>query len=136
MRRQRYVVGLAMYDHKVLLIRKCRPLWQAGGLNGVGGKVKKYEDYYSAMIRECNEEAGLVITNWQYLGLLTDNTDYIVKFYKADVPNLEMARTLTDETVSIFDLSTLNYGWLIPPTDVFLRLSLNNVFEPIELIME
>jgi ADP-ribose pyrophosphatase YjhB (NUDIX family) len=43
----------------VYLIRKKRPNWQLGYLNGVGGKVEKGESCETAMIREIYEEAGV-----------------------------------------------------------------------------
>jgi len=125
-----------MYEGKVLLIHKCRPTWQAGGLNGIGGKVNKHENFYDAMVRECSEEAGITVTHWIYLGLVTDNKHYIVKFYSSQVPHLDMARTMTDEKISIFDIASFDYSLVIPPADIFIRLALNNIFSPIELIME
>ncbi|MBV5347943.1 NUDIX domain-containing protein, partial [bacterium] len=125
-----------MKHDNVLLIRKNRPSWQAGRLNGLGGKVKKYENFYDSMVRECSEECGLVVTHWAYLGLVTDNSEYIVKFYRSEIPNLEMAHTTTDEPIEIHNVHSLDYDLLVSPTDVFLRLSLNFAFSPIELIME
>lgn len=133
---QQYVVGFCMYKNKVLLIRKCRPSWQAGGLNGIGGKVNDYENFHDAMVRECNEEAGITVTSWRYLGLSTDNFSYIVKFYTAQVNNLDLACSMTDEQVSLFDIDSLDYKSIIPPADIFIRLALTNVLNPIELIME
>ena len=42
----------------VYLLRKDRPKWQAGLLNGVGGKVEPHETFLSCMEREAREEAG------------------------------------------------------------------------------
>lgn len=52
------VVGFA-FDDKLLnvaLIKKKKPEWQKGYLNGVGGKVKDGEGYHEAMTREFEEE--------------------------------------------------------------------------------
>lgn len=55
----RYVLGFAMDRDYVLLLRKARPAWQAGLLNGVGGKVEAYDTSISdAMSREFAEETG------------------------------------------------------------------------------
>lgn len=52
-----YVCGFAFTeDGRVLLIRKARPDWQAGLLNGIGGKVEKGETPTGAMMREFEEE--------------------------------------------------------------------------------
>ena len=43
----------------VLLLRKSKPAWQAGKLNGVGGKVEIGETASHAMVREFFEETGI-----------------------------------------------------------------------------
>src|SRR5690349_16479461 len=66
---QEYVCGF-MFDRdmaRLVLIRKSKPQWQAGKLNGVGGKVELigmhglsqcYETPQRAMAREFKEETG------------------------------------------------------------------------------
>lgn len=44
---------------KVALIRKVKPEWQKGKLNGVGGKVEDAESFRQAMKREFFEETGV-----------------------------------------------------------------------------
>lgn len=56
----KYVLGFAFYQDQVLLIRKTRPKWQAGLLNGIGGKVESFdENNQVAMRREFVEETGI-----------------------------------------------------------------------------
>ena len=58
-----YVVGF-VFNRKmreVLLIHKLKPEWQAGRLNGIGGKVEPNEDYSTAMVREFEEETGMFV---------------------------------------------------------------------------
>lgn len=50
---------------RVWLIRKKRPEWQAGLLNGIGGKIEPGETAHAAMVREFEEEAGLRIERWE-----------------------------------------------------------------------
>jgi 8-oxo-dGTP diphosphatase len=55
---RRYVLGF-VFDleyRDVLLIQKARPAWQAGRLNGLGGKMEEGETSYQAMERELAEE--------------------------------------------------------------------------------
>jgi 8-oxo-dGTP diphosphatase len=59
----RYALGFcfdAAAEH-VLLIRKNRPAWMTGLLNGIGGKVEPGETFAAAMEREMCEEAGVGI---------------------------------------------------------------------------
>lgn len=51
----------------VVLIRKKKPSWQAGMLNGVGGKVENGESFRQGMVREFEEETGVktVESDWK-----------------------------------------------------------------------
>lgn len=65
-----YCLGF-MFDfalQNVVLIRKKRPVWQEGLLNGVGGKLEQGESPIQAMVREFREETGIVTTesDWMY----------------------------------------------------------------------
>lgn len=71
---QEYVVGFLLSEPygNLLLVRKTKPVWQAGKLNGIGGKIdmlppsavigsgqyEALEDPRDAMEREWNEETG------------------------------------------------------------------------------
>jgi 8-oxo-dGTP pyrophosphatase MutT (NUDIX family) len=68
-----YVTGFAFGcdGNGVLLIRKQKPAWQAGKLNGVGGKVEEFDWCLAeAMRREFQEETGIetTIEQWSYFG--------------------------------------------------------------------
>lgn len=58
---QEYVCGFCFDEplQRVVLIEKAQPAWQAGRLNGVGGKVEPGETAADAMAREFKEEAGV-----------------------------------------------------------------------------
>lgn len=130
---RRYVVGFLFNEDlsEVLLIRKNKPEWQAGRLNGIGGKVEPGETNHEAMQREANEEAGLN-TNLQW-------TDVAVLHFDADAdPTVEhcllhvfaardnddedfhMAKTMTEERIervltSYLPSSVLpNLHWMVP----------------------
>jgi len=51
-----YVCGFVFFRNYVALIRKARPAWQAGRLNGIGGHIEVGETAPVAMARECCEE--------------------------------------------------------------------------------
>lgn len=61
-----YVVGFMFSTslNQVALIRKQKPAWQAGLLNGIGGKVEKDENCFDTMVREFKEETGREHKDW------------------------------------------------------------------------
>ena len=64
-----YVLGFAFTPSKkaVLLIKKARPKWQAGKLNGIGGKVEEADfDLAATMVREFQEETCIETTRQQW----------------------------------------------------------------------
>jgi len=131
-----YVIGI-IYDtekSQTLLIRKNRPEWQLGMLNGVGGHIEPSETPYEAMVRECKEECNLTLYNWLSLGTITDNIEYKVHYFLSEVKDFTKAKPLTDEVIEILFLDVIDYTQIVAPTDVFMRIGLKPVFEP--LIME
>jgi 8-oxo-dGTP diphosphatase len=86
---QKYVVGF-MFDESMMnvaLIRKQKPQWQAGLLNGIGGKVEENELPSKAMVREFNEEAGLLtfVATWinfcSMSGTNNDGGQFEIEFF-------------------------------------------------------
>jgi len=110
---------------RVLLIRKRRPAWQAGKLNGIGGKLEPGESPLDAMRREFREEADLDIRGWQEILTLTGADDagtgvgWRGHFFRAFGP-VDEAHTITDETLEIHPVASLprdtipNLHWMIP----------------------
>jgi 8-oxo-dGTP diphosphatase len=120
---QTYVCGFLFSDSRehVLLIRKRRPTWQAGKLNGVGGKIESFDASPGhAMAREFREEAGLDLApqNWQEILTLTA-PDWHTHFYRA-IGDVHAARAMTDEQLEVHDVHALpretipNLHWMIP----------------------
>jgi 8-oxo-dGTP diphosphatase len=64
-----YVCGFLFHPQRkaVALIRKNKPEWQAGKLNGIGGKVEHLETPAEAMEREFLEEAGVRVDRWKLI---------------------------------------------------------------------
>lgn len=105
----RYVVGFAFDQARknVALIRKKRPEWQAGKLNGIEGHVEKGESPEVAMAREFEEEAGLWLPTWKRF-VEYQAKDYIVYFFYTITHVLGRVETMTDEDVNIYTLEYLN----------------------------
>lgn len=118
----RAVVGFAFTPSlkKVLLIRKNRPDWQAGFLNGVGGKIEPDETARAAMIRKFEEETGIVHPSWNEFAKLTGHGVEIHCF--RTIAKISTAVQTTDEELVHFKTSQLmkqdtkcinNLRWLI-----------------------
>jgi 8-oxo-dGTP diphosphatase len=113
---------------RVLLIRKRRPAWQAGKLNGLGGKIEPGETPLAAMRREFREEAGLDIADWQEVLTLSGGDDagsgvsWRGHFFRA-FGDLETPQAMTDEQLERHDVPPFaalppdtipNLRWMIP----------------------
>lgn len=80
----RYVAGFLKDDcGDVLLVRKGKPRWQAGLLNGIGGKIESGEQPIEAMHREWREEVGFDVFDWRHFATLRGG-DYEVHFFAAN----------------------------------------------------
>lgn len=121
------VVGFMFNRDKsfVVLIEKKRPAWQAGKLNGVGGKIELGESPIQAMVREFHEEIGFLTIkdDWIPFGILKDDRSYIVHLFWS-VKSLERMswESPTDEPVWIVSVEKLiarkfatinNLPWLV-----------------------
>src|SRR4030042_6702107 len=118
----KYVVGF-LFDNtleNIVLIKKEKPEWQKGLLNGVGGKIEKDETPLKAMVREFEEETSMKVYNWtEFLTLNAKNCQ--VYFFYAIEENITNVKTIAKEQIEIHNISTLHYlktisnlKWLIP----------------------
>ena len=106
---QLYVLGFAFTpDGRVALIQKKRPAWQAGKLNGIGGKVENTEDSTAAMRREFREETGvdIPVQAWQFRGRMFGE-NWSVFVYTCTMEIVKNARTMEDERVFLIYLDDL-----------------------------
>jgi len=104
----RYVLGF-IFDadaRHIALIEKRRPAWQAGLLNGIGGKIELGETPLQAMERECREECGLTefLQPFRLFGRMSGPL-FVVDMFTARAANLRQARTCTDETVHVMPVA-------------------------------
>lgn len=125
----KYVCGFAfnLKQDKVALIEKIKPTWQAGLLNGIGGKLEDGEVSHEAMAREFEEEAGMVIPYncWEEFARvsganLPDSNVWKVHFMRVVGVDLSQLKSMEEEQVRICQVSPLptnvipNLRWLIP----------------------
>lgn len=130
-----YVVGFAFgvdnslrRTNQVLLVRKTHPDWQAGKLNGLGGKMDPGEKPVVTMSREFKEESGVVVwpDEWNLIVTLHSN-GHTIHFFAAEIRQrildaLDKQQTDTDEIMETWDLHDLaahqdkipNLSWLVP----------------------
>lgn len=127
MSKRLYVCGFCFDAAKdyVALIEKTKPEWQAGKLNGVGGKIEPFELPIEAMVREFKEETSIEtsVEDWTHFAIL-ENEDWVVHFYKATTDQIFNVQSVTEERVDFYDVDYLlkndenltvpNLKWLIP----------------------
>ena len=117
-----YVLGFA-FDTliNVCLIRKIRPQWQRGLLNGIGGHMEETDlNPHAAMVREFKEETGVLFERWEHFVTLGRADDFSCICFRAFGVPLDEVQSTTDETVRIFPARQLPVGtisnlrWLVP----------------------
>lgn len=69
--------------------------WMDGLLNGIGGKVERGESGKQAMARECEEEAGIQVSTWEQVAVVTDGT-FQLEVFRAHVPEALMVPSRND----------------------------------------
>lgn len=119
-----YVTGFLFSEDlkHVVLLEKLTPSWQKGLFNGVGGKIEAGESSVQAMVRECKEETGVLITenNWTCYAHLTNPDHFELDVYFAISDLALEARTMEKEKVHTLKVSDIpnniipNLQWLIP----------------------
>lgn len=107
---------------QVLLIEKIKPTAHAGLLNGLGGKFEKGETAKECIVREVEEETGLVTAqqNWIVIGdlIMTGwHVEVFTSVYESEIPTLQNSG---DEKIGWYPVDNLpdnvitNLTWLIP----------------------
>lgn len=133
-----YVAGFMFDGEKVALIRKNRPEWQAGLLNGIGGKIEEGERPLEAMRREFREETGRDVEDnrWVQFAILSSgfdatgmiDDDWMVYFFVCQGSHLLLSSS-TDEKVGsylpekVYGQCISNLEYLIPMARRALRMS-------------
>lgn len=117
-----YVLGFLFDPSKkdVVLIKKLKPEWQKGKLNGVGGKIEENESPLEAMRREFKEETGVEIEEWREFLQLSGH-GYSIHAFVAFSLQAYMVKTVEKEKVKVYKVNRLNFNktignlrWIIP----------------------
>jgi len=135
-----YTVGFLFSPtmREVLLIEKNRPAWQAGKLNGIGGKRQEDEPAFVCQVREFEEEAGVRVLHWREIGSIEGPECYdenmalkypmfhVTVFAAcAHLAEWDAVKAMTDEPIHKVPVHDILYGagpfttipnlkWLIP----------------------
>lgn len=134
---QIYVCGFLLdLNDQLLLVEKLKPDWQAGRLNGIGGKVEFGEEPVLAMIREWSEEVGSPHTSWEEFCRI-EGANFGVHFYKGKTEMPHWARLKERDTNDVGEklvtvgkslvpqMRTIpNLKWLVP-------LAFDDIYEPV-----
>lgn len=119
-----YVLGLAFTPshQQVLLIEKNRPRWQAGSLNGVGGKIETGEKPIDAMMREFQEEVGIPTSplHWTHEDTVSGD-DFEMYIFTSVRVDLHQAVTMTDEKPQIVSVNDLELLPLVSGLDAWIQ---------------
>lgn len=121
----KYVLGFAknIETSEILLIKKNRPAWQQGFLNGIGGKLEP-DDYINGdslapqtgMAREFKEECGIATlpSSWKLSGsMYSTEEDWKVFILAIELPSelYNTYRSMESEVVTSVLLSDITFGF-------------------------
>lgn len=117
-----YVLGFAFTKDrsKVVLMQKKRPEAIAGLYTAPGGKIEENELGISAVVREFEEETGVIINYWKNEFKIT-GPDYTIEVFSAFNDEILNAQSKTDEDVVVCDVNTVSTmkctsdtKWIVP----------------------
>lgn len=118
-------------DGDVLLIRKNKPEWMAGKLNGLGGLIEGTETPVAAMVREFKEESGIHTfeEDWRHFATMEFPLAKVVCF-SGLVGALDEFSSPTAEQVNCYEPEIIrfndalpNLSWLLPLAYASTRVS-------------
>lgn len=99
-----YSLGLmfSLDGSRVALIRKKNPAWQAGKLNGIGGKAEPSESSIEAMTREFQEEAGVLTRpeSWSFFARI-GAPEFEVHAFCCFTDDINSCQSMTAEDIVI-----------------------------------
>jgi len=124
-----YVLGFLFCANAeaVVLIRKMKPLWQQGLLNGIGGKIERGETSLEAMIREFQEETGVNTTgcNWRSFCVMHGDNWEVTCFEAKNEDAWLSAKTTERESIEKLNLKSLDMSECVSNLPWLLALALD-----------
>ena len=105
----RVVVGIITDNKEILLLKKNNPDWQKGLYNGIGGKVELNTTPLETIIKKCQEELGVNISNWIELDSEISSSGIEIVYFLATLNEGEIKKlqSQTDERAELFSINNL-----------------------------
>ena len=105
----RVVVGIITDNKEILLLRKNNPDWQKGLYNGIGGKVELNTTPLETIIKKCQEELGVNISNWIELDSEISSSGVEIVYFLTTLNEGEIKKlqSQTDERAELFSINNL-----------------------------
>ena len=105
----RVVVGIITDNEEILLLKKNNPDWQKGLYNGIGGKVELNTTPLETIIKKCQEELGVNISNWIELDSEISSSGIEIVYFLNTLNECEIKKlqSQTDERAELFSINNL-----------------------------
>ena len=105
----RVVVGIITDNKEILLLKKNKPDWQKGLYNGIGGKVELNTTPLETIIKKCQEELGVNISNWIELDSEISSSGVEIVYFLTTLNEGEIKKlqSQTDERAELFSINNL-----------------------------
>lgn len=125
-----YSLGFAFdkYFDNVILIQKNRPEWQAGKLNGVGGKFENFDkDTQHTQAREFGEETGIQTNpeDWKIFATMYSDIFIVDCFWTVLDDSFNTFTSVTDEVVHRVPVRDLYSFLTCPNVPLLISMALN-----------
>lgn len=105
----RVVVGIITDNKEILLLKKNNPDWQKGLYNGIGGKVELNTTPLETIIKKCQEELSVNISNWIELDSEISSSGIEIVYFLTTLNEGEIKKlqSQTDERAELFSINNL-----------------------------
>ncbi|MCT7529092.1 NUDIX domain-containing protein [Aliarcobacter cryaerophilus] len=105
----RVVVGIITDNKEILLLKKNNPDWQKGLYNGIDGKVELNTTPLETIIKKCQEELGVNISNWIELDSEISSSGIEIVYFLTTLNEGEIKKlqSQTDERAELFSINNL-----------------------------